>query len=82
MFRTNDDPSRVEAFYSKHIPKDARKIVIPLGFTTTTAYQWYGKDSQKQVLFENIKGVTIIQLQSVKLHLTGPGQSAAPSTQP
>jgi hypothetical protein len=82
MFSTTDDPSRVEAFYAKRIPKDARKLVIPLGFTTTTAYQWYSKDGQKQVLFEKIKGLTIISLQSMKLRLPGPGQSPTPGATP
>src|ERR1700736_903275 len=52
MFATHDDISRVQDFYAKRVPKDARKIVVPLGFTTTTAYQWYVKNVQKQVMFE------------------------------
>ena len=67
MFKTTDDPRKVDAFYAKRVPKDARKMVIPMGVMTTTAYQWYVKNAQKQVLFEQIKGTTIIQLESTQL---------------
>ncbi len=72
MFKTTDAPSKVDAFYAKRVPKDARKMVIPMGIMTTTAYQWYVKNAQKQVLFEQIKGTTIIQLQSTQLTLGQP----------
>jgi len=82
MFTTHDDLSRVQDFYAKHVPKNARKIVVPLGFTTTVAYQWYVKNTQKQVLFEKIKEMTIIELQSMTLSLPTSSQSATPSAQP
>ena len=82
MFVTHDDISRVQDFYAKHVPKDARKIVVPLGFTTTTAYQWYVKNVQKQVMFEKVKDTTIIQLQAMTINLPASSQSATPSAQP
>lgn len=78
-FVTNDDITKVQAFYAKRVPANARLITIPMGFTTTVSYQWYEKDMQKQVLFERIKGRTIISLQSVKIGL--PGQQSPPPSQ-
>ncbi len=77
MFMTHDDITKVDAFYSQHVPKVARKTVIPMGFTTTTTYQWYATDSQKQIIFNHVKDVTVIQLQSMKLNLAAP--SSTPS---
>ena len=78
-FITNDDVDRVQAFYAKRVPANVRLMRIPLGFTTTVAYQWYDKDTQKQVLFERVKGQTIISLQSVKIGLPGERASPQPS---
>jgi hypothetical protein len=77
---TKDDLPRVEAFYAARVPKNAQKIVVPLGITTTTAYQWYERDSQKQVLFERIKDMTVIHLQSMKIGFPNSQTSASPST--
>jgi hypothetical protein len=82
MFTTHDDISRVQDFYAKRVPKDARKIVVPLGFTTTTAYQWYEKNVQKQVMFEKVKEMTIIELQAMTLNFPASSQSATPNAQP
>jgi len=82
MFTTRDDLSRVQDFYAKHVPKNARKMVIPLGFTTAVAFQWYVKNTQKQVLFEKIKDTTLIELQSMTLSFPTSSQSATPSAQP
>jgi TRAP-type mannitol/chloroaromatic compound transport system substrate-binding protein len=81
-FTTSDDVSRVQAYYVKRIPANAQKIVVPMGFTTTVLYQWYDRDSQKQVLFERVKDITIIHLQSMKLALQRASPSpTAPSSQ-
>jgi len=82
MFTTRDDMSRVQDFYAKHVPKNARKMVIPLGFTTAVAFQWYVKNTQKQVLFEKIKDTTLIELQSMTLSFPTSSQSTTPSAQP
>ena len=76
-FMTNDDLNRVQGFYATRVPKVAQKIVVPLGLMTI--YQWYDKNSQKQVGFERIKGMTIIHLQSMSFALPGSRASAAAS---
>jgi hypothetical protein len=79
MFETSDDLNRVQDFYVKHVPSTARKMVVPLGFTTAIAYQWDIRNTQKQVMIQKIRDMTIIQLQS--LTLTRP-TSSSQSTQP
>lgn len=81
-FTTNDDVSRVQAFYVARVPKDAKKIVVPLGFTTTVTYQWFERNKQKQVLLERVRDQTIIVLQSMELSLPKPAQSTTPSAGP
>jgi len=82
MFTTRDDMSRVQDFYGKHVPQNARKMFIPLGFTTAVAFQWYVKNTQKQVVFEKFKDTTLIELQSMTISFPTSSQSATPSAQP
>ena len=79
MFETSDDLSRVQDFYVKRVPTNARKMVIPLGFTTAIAYQWDIRNTQKEVTIQKIRDMTIIQLQSLTLARTA---SSSQSTQP
>jgi hypothetical protein len=79
---TRDDVSRVQDFYAKRVPKNARKTVIPLGFVTGTVYQWDVQDTQKEIMIERIKDTTIIQLQSMTLRVPTLSPSATPSAQP
>ncbi len=64
-FVTNDDMARVERFYAARIPREAQRIVIPLGIAKTVSYQWYDKASQKQVMIMALKDRTVIQLRSM-----------------
>ena len=79
---TRDDVDRVQDFYAKHVPKNARKTTVPLGFTTATAFQWDVKNSQKEIIIERIKEMTIIELQSTTLSLPTSSQGATPIAQP
>jgi hypothetical protein len=75
-FHTRDNLDRVQRFYAERLPKNARKIVLPLGIARAIAYQWYDKTSQKQVMLMSFKDETIIQLRSMQFG------SATPTAHP
>src|ERR1700736_4097478 len=79
---TRDDLIRVQDFYAKHVPKNATKTAVSLGFMTGTVYQWDTRDTQKEIMIARIKEMTVIQLQSMALRIPTSTESATPSAQP
>jgi hypothetical protein len=88
MCQTDDQLAQVERFYMARVPKDAKRISIPLGFARTVTFQWYGKTSQKQATITEVKGVsgaaavTVISLQSIEFSLGKPPPDAFPTSSP
>lgn len=87
QFATRDHMDVVERYYAAHVPKDAKRLAVPLGFVNTVVFQWYDKNMLKQATIaeapsKNSNGVTIIQLQSTAFRFGKPAESAPPSASP
>lgn len=77
-FMTTDDMDRVVNFYAERLPKTARRMVVPMGFTKDVTFQFFDKSDQKQVTVMSIKNTTFINLQSMQLMPTPAPTSATP----
>jgi hypothetical protein len=69
-FVTSDDANKIIAFYAARVPKNAQRMTIPMGFATSTSFQFYQGPDQKQVMIISAKGMRMISLRSVQLFQT------------
>lgn len=80
---THDSFAQVFRYYQPRVPATARRMTIPLGIVSSTLFQWYDKNTLKQVAIVNVKTnepskVTVIELEAIT-YLVGVAPSQAPT---